>query len=219
VALLAAPVLSVGAACSGTAATQHGAAAGSRVVQRDLQQIARTFPHWRVHTARLHGTDETRCADTRDGTFSAGIERTYTNGSAPSGRLLQVTVAVEYRPAVNSRRFVAAFARPDQLECERASERRYFHHGTHALVYRVRVTAGLPRSLAGLLGPRARGYRVAVRATLSRSSQARLYDLRFVYQDARNPHVVYHVFIYVGEAKPPVSLASTLARRVIRASR
>ena len=205
--------------CGGTEAGSSATVTPASVVRRDLARIAPVFAGWRAHTFTF-GAEGGLCRDTDGGRPAASIEGDYKRLSET--RLAQVFTAVEYRSPKHSRKFVAAFGTPGALRCDQASETKYWRDRkpprSRPPFPHVRVTAGLPRSLAAALGTRARGYQVGI--VPYPGSTPHFYDLRFVYRDARDSHVVYHVVISDSNRQLgiPASLARRIALRVVRAT-
>jgi hypothetical protein len=209
----------IASGCGGTAADRSAIVTPASIVRRDLARIATLFAGWQAHTFTF-GAEGGLCRDTDGGTPAASIEGEYKHPSDPPDSVLRlVNAAVEYRSPINSRRFVAAFGRPGVLRCYQASEVKYWRSGkprSKPPFPQVRVTAGLPRALAEALGRRASGYQV--RIIPFPGDAPHFYDLRFVYRDASDPHVVYHVVISDSNRhlEAAASLARRIARRVIR---
>jgi hypothetical protein len=164
-----------------------------------------------------------RCIDRQGGNALARVERVY--GYPPNRPSVTVDVTVEYRTPADSRRLVATYVTADGgLRCPRRAVTRWYrrwsrrHLPPGSRTVEVRVTAGLPHGLAQALGAEARGYRgsVTIPAIRPRGFD-RIYSVTFIYEDKRDPHVVYTVNVTVERTN--VSYEVPIALRVIRATR
>jgi len=200
------------------------------IVRHDLARITGALGAWQRRTFPSPDID-LACPDTGGGSPAAsmggvykppvdGVWGTYTypvSDAYPS--FLKVDVAVEYRSAVNSQRFIAAFDRPSVLRCTKASEIAYWRHGKYPSkppFPRVSVAAGLPRGLSAALGRDSNGYHFTVITAPGRPGRVPLfYALHFGFRDPTNPHVAYYVIIYEDQVvKHPLQTDVSLARRV-----
>lgn len=208
--------------CGETAAGQLSSRTPSSVVRRDLSRIAHALPGSRAG-AVSEATKSQRCVDRQGGTPLARVERIY--GYPPNHPSVTVDVSVEYRSPANSRRLVATYITADGgLGCPRRAVTRWYrrwasrHLPPGSRTVNVRVTAGLPHRLAVALGQEARGYRGTLTIPGVRPRRFdRIYSVTFIYQDERDPHVVYTVNMIVDRVS--VSFETPIALRVIRATR
>jgi hypothetical protein len=198
-AVAAGAVLLVASGCAGGVANHRRATSPTTIVRIDVSRIAHSIPRWHV-TAMPVPPKSGRCIR-RVGDPKARIARGYNYPSLGNARR-QVFATVEYRAPAKSQALVAEFATPSLINCERAYAIRFYRHWIRRFPpgsrdVNVRMTAGLPNWLTGALGHRVEGYTATVRTPIER-----IYGLVFVYQDARNSHVVYQIAVDQIDAVP-----------------